>query len=257
MSAPFELAGIAEGLLDQIRSSGLAPGLSPRELTAVGLALPAFALAMAFSPGPGNMVLLSVGARSGVRHGVGFLFGMALGYAVLWGGAGSGLRFVAGLNPVAMQAARIVALGMIGWMTYRLVAGGTPSPSTGGASGAALKGFAFQFANPKAWVTAVTAAALFCTSELGVPSHAVWFGGVAMVAVIFGCGAWLVAGRLAKSVLERRSVHRAMNGVLVATLVVTAVPLVVGTNGASSMAGTDTMRVVNAAPKRPRLERPR
>lgn len=219
----------------------LAPG------GAVGIALPLFALAIAVSPGPSNVVLLAVGSHAGMRRGLPLLVGMALGYALLWGASASGLRFAGAIDPGAMRLAQGIALALMGLLAFRLVTatnahedGNKDGRSAVGAGGGAFPpsrlpipgglagGLLFQLVNPKAWVTALAAAALFCTPALDVPGHAATFGFVAFVAVVLGCGAWLWMGASLGDVLRFPVLRRAMNAALALMLAGSAVPLVLG-----------------------------
>ena len=215
---------------------------------AVGLALPLFALAVAVSPGPSNVVLLAAGSRAGLRRSLPLLVGMALGYALLWGASASGLRFAGALDPGAMRLAQGLALALMGLLAFRLVTatdaqkdgnedrnedgrgvvGGAFPPGRLPAPGGLAGGLLFQFVNPKAWATALAAAALFCTPALDVPGHAATFGFVAFVAVLLGCGAWLWMGAGLGDVLRFPVLRRAMNAALALMVVGSAVPLVLG-----------------------------
>ena len=201
--------------------------------TAIGVGLPLFALAVAASPGPSNVVLLSVGARTGVRRGLGLLFGMAVGYGLLWGGASSGLHAAASLDPTLLRFARGAALLLMLLMAWKLMSAGgrnsgnkaSDEAGAAGAGSGVLGGIAFQLLNPKAWVTAFAAAALFLTPDLDAAGRAAWFGAVALIAVLLGCGAWLVLGRIGSGVLARAPVQRAVNGLLAVALVGSGAPL--------------------------------
>lgn len=219
------------------RAGAIVPDTAIEELAsalslqgAVGIGLPLFALAVAVSPGPSNVLLLSAGSRVGVRGGLPLLVGMALGYGLLWGAAGSGLRFLAALDPTVMRFVQGIALTLMAVMAFKLITVSDASAPEAVAAppGGVTTGLAFQFVNPKAWITAVTAAALFCTPAIDAPGHAVLFGAVAVVAVLLGCGAWLWMGAGLGDVLRRPLLRRATNGVLATMLIGSAVPLLLG-----------------------------
>ena len=209
---------------------------------ATTLGLPLFAFAIAFSPGPSNIVLLSTGGRVGVRGGLPLLTGMAIGYGLLWAIAASGLRFAVTLDPTLMRLVQGGALTLMALMAYKLVTSTTgkgngeapdagregPAAAERSALAGVVAGFAFQTVNPKAWITALAAAALFCTAGLDVAGHAAWFGAVAVIGVFVGCGAWLVIGAGYGDVLRRPALRRATNGLLAIVLIGSAVPLIAG-----------------------------
>lgn len=212
-----------------------AVGTPEQAVAAFGLGLPLFAFAIAVSPGPSNVLLLSAGSRAGARGGLALLVGLALGYAAMWGLAGSGLRAAVALDPTLMRLVQGVALTLMMVMAWRLLtsradgemeaANDSGAPARPARVGGVMAGFAFQWLNPKAWVSALAAAALFCSPDMGTISHAAWFGVTAMVAVMLGCGAWLVAGAMGGGILSRPGLRTALNGALAVTLLGSAIPL--------------------------------
>ena len=201
------------------------PAMAIAPTTAFGIGLPLFALAIAVSPGPSNLVLLSVGARIGLRGGLSLLTGMALGYALLWAGASSGLRLAADIDPTLMRFAQGCAFALTLLMAWKLTRAGAMASSGRAGRTSIVSGIAFQLLNPKAWVTALAAAALFAAPEVGTSLNAAWFASCSLVAVLIGCGVWLVAGQIGRGILTRPAVQRGMNGVLAITLLGSAVPM--------------------------------
>lgn len=197
--------------------------------SAIDPALVAFALVIAASPGPSNIVLLGVGSRVGTRRGLPLLAGMAIGYAILWGGAGSGLRALAALDPMVVTAARWVAIAFMLRLAWRLATVSDGANGEERLSVGVWGGIVFQAANPKAWVSAAAAASVFCTPEIGVPGHAVVFALVAFVCVLIGCGAWLAAGEWGAAWLRRSGPRRVLNGTLAVTLLAAIVPVALAT----------------------------
>lgn len=191
-----------------------------------------FAFAIAISPGPSNVLLLAAGSRLDLRAGLALLVGMALGYAGIWAISASSLRALAELDPLIIKVAKWAAVLLMGWLAVRLCMKLSASGSDD-ADGARIDavgiwdGFAFQLSNPKAWTTAFAASALFCSPALGVEGHAIVFGAIVGIAVLIGCGVWLLAGRLGGAWLRRPAIVRVLNASLIATIVASAVPIVI------------------------------
>lgn len=220
-----ELAqGVAQGLA-QGMAQGLAPG--PEHAALLG-----FALLVAATPGPSNVVLLAVGSRVGTVRGLPLLVGMAVGYALLWALAVLGLASMVRLEPDLLRLARWIGAGLMVWFAWRVVGSLAEQDSdpreTGDPRGSGVgvaDGLVFQLLNPKAWLTAYAAAAMFSAGD-DLPLHrAAVVGAAAGVAVLGGCGAWLVAGHLGATWLHGPLAGRVLRAGLIGSIAVSIAPV--------------------------------
>lgn len=194
-------------------------------------ALALFSFVSSITPGPNNLLATSSGARFGLRRTMPQVAGVTFGFTVLFGLAGSGVAALAQSSPGTTAALSIAGYGYLAWLAYRSIAAGW-GPSHGLAMASVLRPLtfwqsaAFQFANPKAWMMALTAATSFLGGSDGTLATALGLG-VVFAAINFPCVAsWaLVGARLRDWLGNRRKPWRmrtfdvTMGCLLVATLV--------------------------------------
>ena len=158
------------------------------------LPLALFAFVSSITPGPNNVMLTSSGLRFGFARSIPHMLGITLGFGVLLALCAAGIGSLVMAMPsitVALKTAGSLYLLYLAWqlrdIAYRPQQAHKARPMS--FAGAAL----FQFANPKAWVMAVTGAsaflpavqpagwaiALFCLvfCAVNLPCIALWAGG--------------------------------------------------------------------------------
>jgi len=192
------------------------------------LALATFALATSITPGPNNLMLMSSGARFGLRRTLPHLLGVALGFVFMLFLVGIGVSELLLRVPVLADALRIVCLGVLLWFAWKMVS--APSAPAGEAPTAAapltfVQAAAFQWINPKAWAMALTAVAVYAPSSDLLA--------VALVAAVFGLvnlpstGLWAVLGREVRRVLTGPGRQRAFDWCMAGLLLASSVPMVI------------------------------
>jgi threonine/homoserine/homoserine lactone efflux protein len=117
-----------------------------------------FAAAMAFTPGPNNVMLAASGSRFGIRRTLPHLAGVTIGFPVMLFLVGLGLASVLLASAKLQLGMKIVSCAYLLWLAFQI----TRSASPGGAAERAkpmsfLQAAAFQWVNPKAWLMAVGA----------------------------------------------------------------------------------------------------
>ena len=157
------------------------------------LPLALFAFVSSITPGPNNLMLTTSGIRFGFTRSIPHMLGITAGFCVMLFLCAAGIGSLILAIPLLHTALRVAGsayLVYLAWQLRHIVV----RPGVEGALrpmtflGAAL----FQFANPKAWVMAVTGAAaflppiepvslaigLFCLIFYGVnlPCISVWAG---------------------------------------------------------------------------------
>ena len=116
-----------------------------------------FMFVAAFTPGPNNIMLAASGANFGFMRTQPHMLGVTTGFCFLLVLAGFGLDQVFKLMPLAQQFFRVMALGFIFWLAWK-IAGAKQSHDDARVS-VPLKFWqaaAFQLINPKALVMSVT-----------------------------------------------------------------------------------------------------
>ena len=130
------------------------------------LALCVYAFVTSISPGPSNFMLLASGANVGFARTLPQLLGITVGFKLLLLGVGFGL----GAALVALPALHI-ALKIAGGAYLLFLAWHIGTSRSLGNNGDAsrpltfVQSAAFQWINPKAWVVAVTAMAVYTSPD--------------------------------------------------------------------------------------------
>lgn len=156
------------------------------------LALVLFAFATSITPGPNNMMLFASGVNFGFRRTVPHMLGIGAGFLSLLIGVGMGLGAVLHAYPPAFIALKVAGGLYLLWIAWKI--GSSRSMGEGEAKAGPmtfLGAAAFQWVNPKAWVMAVTAMAVYPNPEqyaltvaivalvfaaVNVPSVSTWAG---------------------------------------------------------------------------------
>jgi len=156
------------------------------------LALVLFAFATSITPGPNNMMLFASGVNFGFRRTVPHMLGIGAGFLSLLIGVGMGLGAVLHAYSPAFIALKVAGGLYLLWIAWKI--GTSRSMGEGEAKARPmtfLGAAAFQWVNPKAWVMAVTAMAVYPNPEqyaltvaivalvfaaVNVPSVSTWAG---------------------------------------------------------------------------------
>ena len=191
------------------------------------LALVSFAFVAAMTPGPNNIMLTASGVNFGFVRTIPHMLGICAGFValVLAVGLGVGAAFTA--VPQAKMALKLIGAGYMLWLAWKVA---TASPSETDAPGASPMTFwqaaAFQWVNPKAWVMAVSAMAVY-VRPLHVAADVVLvtlaFGLVTVPAVV----TWAGFGHVLRRALSDPGKVRIFNIAMALLLVASIAPMVV------------------------------
>ncbi|MET3660762.1 LysE family translocator [Aquamicrobium ahrensii] len=144
-------------------------------------ALAAYAFVSSITPGPNNFMLLSSGVNFGFVRSIPHMLGIGIGFVVLLLAVGFGLGAVLTAFPALHTALKIVGGAYLLYLAWKIAM--SRSVESGGDGSAQpmtfLQAAAFQWVNPKAWVMAVTAMAVFSN-----PANP--FLSVVLISVVFG-----------------------------------------------------------------------
>lgn len=144
-------------------------------------ALAAYAFVTSITPGPNNFMLLSSGVNFGFMRSIPHMLGIGIGFVVLLLAVGFGLGAVLTTFPALHTGLKIAGGAYLLYLAWKIAM--SRSVESGGDGSAQpmtfLQAAAFQWVNPKAWVMAVTAMAVFSNPENP-------FLSVILIAVVFG-----------------------------------------------------------------------
>ena len=133
----------------------------------VFFALVVFAFVTSITPGPNNFMLLASGVNFGFRRTIPHMLGIGAGFLSLLLGVGFGLGAVLMAYPALHTALKVLGGAYLLLLAWRIAM----SRSMGeGSDGSArpmtfLEAAALQWVNPKAWVMAVTAMAIYTSPQ--------------------------------------------------------------------------------------------
>ncbi len=127
------------------------------------LAMLGFAFVTAFTPGPNNTMLMISGANFGLSRSLPHMLGISLGFPLMVLAVGLGLGGVFETYPMAHQILTYVAFAYLLFLAWKLAFAGRVD-GEGVRVGKPMSFIAaalFQWVNPKAWIMAVSALALY------------------------------------------------------------------------------------------------
>lgn len=146
----------------------------------VFLALVVFAFVTSITLGPNNFMLMASGVNFGFRRTIPHMLGIGAGFLSLLLGVGFGLGAVLTAYPALHIGLKIAGGAYLLYLAWRIAMSRSMSEKNGKAARPMtfLEAAAFQWVNPKAWVMAVTAMAIYT-------NPAAPFLSVVLVAVAF------------------------------------------------------------------------
>jgi threonine/homoserine/homoserine lactone efflux protein len=194
----------------------------------------AFAVAMAATPGPNNVMVAASGATFGFRPTLPHILGISVGFPAMLGivviGAAGPLR----TWPWLHEALRWVGAAYMLWLAWHIA---TAEPAIASAEGQArakrrgrpmtfLQAALFQWVNPKGWVAAGGAVVTYITaSGPAFWAQAAILDVVFLVVTVVCVAMWAGVGAGATRVLRTERAVRRFNGAMAGLLVLSLIPL--------------------------------
>jgi threonine/homoserine/homoserine lactone efflux protein len=181
------------------------------------LAMVFFSLTMSISPGPVNMISLSIGLNHGFRRALPFVTGATLGFTVMLGLVGLGLGPAISATGGFYRILSIAGTAFVAYLGYQ-IAVSTPErhPSPARAPGF-NQGVVLQWINPKAWSACLAGISAFHV----INDHLLLatFTSLYFVICLISIGSWALAGaklkRLFHDTRRLRMVNIALGGGLI------------------------------------------
>ncbi|WP_018184426.1 LysE family translocator [Kaistia granuli] len=190
------------------------------------LAILGFALVTAFTPGPNNTMLMISGANWGVAPSIPHMLGITIGFPVMVFAVGMGLGGVFEAYPVLHEILKYGSFLYLLYLAWKLARAGRHD-TDGNRQGRPMSFLAaalFQWVNPKAWVMAISAMALY------VPAGSAMLPAVLLLAAIFAltslpsAATWCLFGTAISRFLDSDRRVAVFNAVMAALLVLSMVP---------------------------------
>ena len=192
------------------------------------LALLVYAFVTSITPGPNNFMLLASGVNFGFAKTIPHMLGISLGFLVLLLAVGFGLGAVLTAFPVLHTGLKIAGGAYLLYLAWKIAM--SRSLSGKGEAKARPMRFidaaAFQWVNPKAWVMAITAMAVYANADhpfLSVVLISVAFTVVNLPSV----STWTGFGTALRGFLSDPARLKWFNIVMGAALALSVVPMVI------------------------------
>lgn len=190
------------------------------------LPLLGFAFVTSITPGPNNLMLASSGVAFGMRRTLPHMLGVPVGFTALLIVSGLGTGALIATVPAAGLALKIAGTCYLAYLTWIMRHALDPERAAMTARPIRfVEAALFQFANPKAWIMALTAVSVF------VPEGSSrWLGllGVSSVFVLVNVPCiltWVVLGASARRLVARERQRRLLAAVILVLMVYTIVAI--------------------------------
>lgn len=194
----------------------------------VFVAMFVFAAVTAFTPGPNNIMVTASGVNFGFVRTIPHLAGILIGFMVMLVACSAGLGALFTAYAPLQFALKIVGAAYMLWLAWK-VANARPADDEPNASAQPLtfvQAAAFQLVNPKAWVIAISAIAIYVR-----PSH--WLVDFSILLAVFGLftvlstTTWTGFGVALRSLLRNPRHARIFNWIMAVLLVASIAPMVI------------------------------
>lgn len=189
------------------------------------LALIAFSIASAGSPGPNNVLLWASGAAFGFRPTMPHIVGTALGIGVLAVIAAAGLAAIMSAVPTLAVVMKIAASAYLLYLAWQVAGAHALERGELARPMSVVQAAVFQAINPKGWIFALGAIAAFRPAELPVVPGSLLVAATMTAIVIPTAALWAAAGGWLGRLLDGERSRRVVNSGLAALLAVSVVSI--------------------------------
>ena len=193
--------------------------------------LAALTFVMAITPGPNNLMLLSSGARFGMRRTSAHLLGVTTGYLGIVLVAYAGVGTLIEAYPAFKSALTMACVLYLAWLGYQLLREGFAREAITGASAAEqrtnrpqtwFQATLFQLVNPKGWGGAVAAVGIVASDSLPPASSLLLLLGVTATVMPPCTVAWALFGAGLRPFLHVRWIRVTFNVSMATLILITA-----------------------------------
>jgi threonine/homoserine/homoserine lactone efflux protein len=186
-------------------------------------ALAMYFAVMSITPGPNNVMVTASGATFGYRATVPHVLGIGLGAALQMMLVACGFGLVFQRFPLLRTALAFGGAAYLVYLAWQLLRAGTVADSETRRPFTVWQAILFQAVNPKAWVMAITTAAVFLPRDTPFSSLAVFVGAMFLAVNIPCVSVWALFGSGMRHLLLRPTYRKVFNLTMSSLLVLTAV----------------------------------
>jgi threonine/homoserine/homoserine lactone efflux protein len=181
-------------------------------------ALILFVSSAAFTPGPNNLLIMSSGLNFGIRKSMPHLMGICFGFPAMVIAIGFGAGTLFERYPVIHEVIKVVGVLYLSYLAWRIA---TAKPNADQLKRSKpftfFEAALFQWVNPKAWIMATSAMAMFTTVGADLNLQ------ITVIVLVFffltwpAVGVWLLFGAGLQRILNS-TVHQRIFNIGMATL---------------------------------------
>ena len=179
-----------------------------------------FILIAGFTPGPNNIIAMSIGFSWGFKRVVPHLFGVTVGFPIMLLLIGFVLKPILEQHSTIFNILKILSAGYIIYLSYKIAT----SPASFNETDTKkpinfVESLAFQWINPKAWAGAMATVTLY------IPPNNYTFGLIvatitSAITIIFAISLWGYLGKKIKLFLSKPSHIKAFNYTMATALLI-------------------------------------
>jgi threonine/homoserine/homoserine lactone efflux protein len=172
------------------------------------LGLASFAVVISGTPGPNNALLLASGIRFGLARTLPHVVGTAMGMAVLIFAMAIGVGVALLALPGANLGVKLTGSAYLLYLAFRIAASHGVSGTAAARPFGVLQAAAFQFANPKSWLFALSAASAFLPPGLAPPLAGLTVAATCVVVILATQTVWAAGGAALRRIVDNERVQR-------------------------------------------------
>jgi threonine/homoserine/homoserine lactone efflux protein len=182
-----------------------------------------FAAAVTLTPGPNVVLVTASAANFGFRRTIPQMIGITFGFGSMVLATGLGLAGVVHAEPRLHALLKYAGAAYLLYLAWRIARADAASASARARPIGFLEATLFTWMNPKAWVSALGAAAAFTTVGGDVLRESALIAGVLAAFCLLSAAVWAgfgaVIGRYLAKPSARVAFNRSMAGLLVLSLI--------------------------------------
>lgn len=187
-----------------------------------------FGVAMLFTPGPNNFMLMTSGLNYGIRRTLPHLFGVSMGFAFMIVVVGLGVGALFKAYPMLYATLKYAGALYLAWLAWQ-IASADPGDDGGAGKGKPLTfiGAAlFQWVNVKGWVVAIGTVTAYATVA-AFPWNVALQSSLLLVIGTASALTWVLFGTALRPLMSSRRLVRAFNIVMALALLASLYPVLV------------------------------
>ncbi len=188
------------------------------------LAMCLYALSMSITPGPVNLITLSIGVNTGFKSAMPFVSGAGIGFGLLLYAVGLGFHQLVLQFALLMQVLGLLGCAFIGYTGYKIIRSSAQLQLKNTQRPGFVQGFVLQWLNPKAWIASVAGISAFGLAD----SHTqlLLFVSLYFMICYLSISTWALMGAKISGLLTMTAHLRRFNRLMGSSLIVVALYLV-------------------------------